>query len=236
MNNIKIFEDNMSRNDICSDSNPKIFNIYNPGLNRKFIIYPYLKNGLLDMDNPWRKDIDITGNLFKFKHEIFSNNDDILAEIFDPSLYDYNYNIIRQIVLDYDTKEIIAETGARRIFRGTEFTNVIKLNHRFYMARKFRSEFVGSKKMVNWLNQSFVKQQYLMARDMNYDIMYEIRKKSNSLWKINFRKDSEFFNENQGWFYTERPVDIMGFVGYPLIWYDKTKYTKETALEHLQSL
>lgn len=233
---IPFFNKNIPTRYVFDNGIPNIFKVRNPELKKTFIIYPYLKHGLMDMENPWREDIDLTAKLFHFKHQIFSNTDDILSDIFDPLKYDYNYNIIRQLVLDPTTMDIIAETGARRIFRGSSFTDVIKLNHRFYMEKGQREYYVGGMKMVNWLNQAFVKQQWLMARHMGYGVMYEIRKKSNSLWKINFRKDSEFFNEERGWFYTERPVDIMGFVGYPLIWYDKDKYTKETVLEYLLNL
>jgi len=237
-NNMKIpfFGSHVPSTDLFEDGVPKIFDITNPELKKSFIIYPYLKHGLIDMENPWREDIDLTAKLFHFKHQIFSNTDDVLSDIFDPLHYDYNYNIIRQLVLDPTTMDIIAETGARRVFRGSGFTDVIKLNHRFYMEESQRDYYVGGRKMINWLNQAFVKQQWLMVRHMEYSIMYEIRKKSNSLWKINFRKDSEFFNEENGWFYTERPVDIMGFNGYPLIWYDKNKYTKESVFEYLRGL
>lgn len=239
LDTIPVFENDMLANELVDDLSPMSFTAYNKSLEKTFCIYPYILNGnFYHPQNDHRKSYSnrLIENIFRLKSEIYHNEEDVLQRIFKPDMYDYDYNVIRQVVIDTKDNNIVAETGAIKLFTGNAYANVIKLNHRWYMSKEYREEYLKSRKVLGFNHQSHVKQQWLLGKNMGTEIMYETRKKSNSLWKINFKIDGDFFNEDNGWFYTENRFDIRNFNGWPLIWYDKEKHTKESALEYLSKL
>lgn len=236
---IPVFKDRLPANELVDDLNPLMFTAHNKGLEKKFVVYPYIAHGKFyepPNNESWVSD-KLIEKIFKLKSEIYHNEEDVLQRIFKPDMYDYDFNTIRQVIIDTnDNNNILAETGAIKLYKGQEFANVIKLNHRWYMSEQYRDDYLRNRKVLNFTNQSHVKQQWLLGRNMGAEIMYETRRKSNSLWKINFKIDGEFFNEDNGWFYTDKQFSINNFNGWPLIWYDKSKHTKESALEYLSEI
>ena len=241
LDTIPVFENNLLTHELVDNSLPKAFHAHNKSLEKKFCIYPYIVNGnfYCPPNTQWSNPCyskNIIANIFDLKSEIYCNKSDELQGIFKPDLYDYDYNLIRQVIIDTADNSIIAETGARKLYSADKYANVIKLNHRWYMAERFRDEYIRSRKILGFNNQSHVKQQWLLGKNSGAEIMYQIRQKSNSLWNINFKMSGDFFNEKNGWFFTQDPIKIKEFIGYPFIWYDKRKHTKESALAYLSKL
>ena len=242
---IPIFDIDVDVENILSSDGPNWFDVYNKELDETFTIYPYISNGKFftptNLTQP--NDDGFTGprydeqhrileKIFKLKYEMYLGEQDLMHMSYLPAGYDYDYNPLRQVIITSENK-IISETGCRKVY-GKDFDpNVVKLNHRWYMAEEFRDEYVRNRKVMGFTHQTHVKQQWLVGLKMGAEVMYETRGKSNSFWKVNFKIDSKFFNEENGWFYTDEPKVIKDFDGWPLIWYDKTKHTKESALELL---
>ena len=238
LDTIPVFDNRLPVQDLVNDLSPLMFTANNKELGKKFVIYPYIAHGKF-YEPPNNKHWASNGlieKIFRLKSEIYHNNEDVLQRIFKPDMYDYDFNTIRQVIIDVNDNNILAETGSIKIFKGQDFSKVIKLNHRWYMSQQYRDDYLRNRKVLGFNHQSHVKQQWLLGKNMGAEIMYETRKKSNSLWKINFKIDGDFFNEDNGWFYTENRFNIRNFDGWPLIWYDKEKYTKESALEYLSKL
>lgn len=233
---MKIFNHSFTLDEIVENNKPQIIEFTNPKLDKRFYLWPYIIDGNLDLNTPWEPDQNLIGKFLEFKHKIYSNKDDNMNNIFTPKNYDYSFNMVRQLLLDADTMEIIADAGSRKIYNNTEELPLLKLNHRFYMDTEYREYYMKNRRIVDWVNQAFIKQQWVQGIKNNKEIMYETRGKSPGLWKLNFKIDSEFFNSKNGWFYTEKPITINNFRGYALIWYDKNKHTKSSALKYLKNL
>lgn len=239
LDTIPVFEDNLLTHELVDNFSPMAFNAYNKSLKKTFCIYPYIVNGnFYHPPNDHRKSYSngLIENIFRLKSEIYYNEEDTLQRIFKPDMYDYDYNVIRQVVIDTSNNSIVQDTGAIKLFTENADANVMKLNHRWYTPKEQRAEYLKTRKILNFCHQANVKQQWLLGKNMGIEIMYETREKSNSLWKNIFKIDGDFFNEENGWFYTENRVNVRNFNGWPLIWYDKEKHTKESALEYLSKL
>lgn len=232
LENIRVFEKQIPISEIICTKNkhPLIFYADNPVHWHRYHIYPYIFHGSvftpLTTDNLNENDFRITQQLFDLKQEIYSNSTDILHEIYNSEWYSYDNNLVRQLILD-GTKRVIADTGCVKTKE-----RVVKLNHRWYMKENRRDEFIRSRKIMNFTHQAHIKQQWLVSLD-HADIMYATRAKSNIMWKDNFKSDSEFFNEDNGWFYTNKIKFENNFEGYGLVWYNKDKLTKQQALESI---
>jgi hypothetical protein len=218
---------------IDNDNQPIAFTVSND--TDTFTCLPYIFNGDLYSTKGWYM-YKITEKIFSLKEEIYKNTDDRLSDIYTPIRYQYDFNVIRQILLDKQNN-IIADTGAVRLFdKENNKTDIMKLNHRWYTPIDKRDLYIRNRKILNIAGQSHVKQQWLVGITDNVGIMYEVREFSNTLWKKYFKNEGEFFNEENGWFYTEEPLMINGFLGYALIWYDKSKYMVSDVLECLNNL
>lgn len=200
----------------------------------EFTCMPYIHNGdfLNTNENHMYR---LTEQIFSLKNEIYNNIDDRLYKIYSPENYNYDFNSVRQIILDSSMK-IIADTGSIPIYYKTRKTGIYKLNHRWYMKEEMRERYIPNRKILNIAGQSHVKQQWLLAKYNGAMIMYETRERSNSLWKAYFDIERDFFNEENGWTYTNERVNISNFNGFPLIWYDKQRLTKEEAINKLKEI